>query len=190
MPELHGERKHLVLRRPLAGGWRCEVKIDLDTIEATARKAQERSPGPWRRVRNKDVITETDGRFDWIYDSAPKPDGFDDYDGGEWRGNTVLETDGGYYEPKGATAEFIARCSPDVALALVARIRELEKRCHIVESHPPDFAIEGEPLETQVFILKERLLDERHKTYQLECEVKELEEEVARWKRAHEEYEL
>lgn len=83
----------------------------------------------------------------------------------------------GYKESCDA-AEYLATCSPDVVLALVARVRELEKRCHIVESHPPDYAIEGLDADTQIFILKERLVDERHKTYQLECEVKELEEEI------------
>lgn len=43
-------------------------------------------------------------------------------------GNRVLETDGGHYEPKGATGTYIAAMSPDVALALVTRIRELEER--------------------------------------------------------------
>lgn len=75
--------------------------------------------------------------------------------------------------------DFILAFSPDVCLRLITRVRELEKRCRIVESHPADFAIEGEPLPTQVFVLKERLMDERHKTYQLEHEVAELEKELA-----------
>jgi hypothetical protein len=144
---------------------------DLDQLEQVAKAAQERSPGPWRRKRSEWLAPDSAERFDYIYDSSPKPKWFDDYDGSEWIGNRVVETDGGYYEPKGVTGQHIATFSPDVVLRLIARIRELEKRCHIVESHPPDFAIEGEPLETQVFVLKERLMDERHKSYQLECEV-------------------
>lgn len=99
--------------------------MNLSEIERIARAAQERNPGPWRRSRWNDDV-EGDGRFDYIRDSSPKPDGFDDYDGGVWRGKTVLETDGGYYEPKEATAIYIAQCSPDVVMAMVARIRELE----------------------------------------------------------------
>lgn len=118
------------------------MKLDIDTIEATARKAQE-------FVRRHEM---------------------------SWRDYEIGNI------PDQELGDHIAQCSPDVVLALVARIRELEKRCHIVESHPPDFMIEGDPLETQVFILKERLLDERHKSYQLECEVAELEE----WKEARE----
>jgi hypothetical protein len=166
------------------------MTLDLDHIEQAAKAAQERSPGPWRRINigageQAAGVIGPDKEFDYIIDSAPRPVeiGDDEF----WPGNRVVETDGGYYEPKGATGEFIATCSPDVVLALVARVRELEKRCHIVESHPPDYAIESLDADTQIFILKERLLDERHKTYQLECEVKELEEEIESHNMADEE---
>jgi hypothetical protein len=101
---------------------------DLDKLEAIARAGQERSPGPWRRVRHRPG--SVDERFDYIFDSSPRPEGFDDYDGGTWDGKRVLETDGGYYEPKGATGAFIEAFSPDVVLALIARIRELETGLH------------------------------------------------------------
>jgi hypothetical protein len=100
---------------------------DLDKLEQVAKAAQERSPGPWRLIRGyKNTVPDAGNGVDYIFDSAPKPEGFDDYDGGTWEGNRVLETDGGYYEPKGATAEHIAAFSPDVVLGLIARIRELE----------------------------------------------------------------
>lgn len=106
------------------------MKIDLDKIEATAALAQKRRPGPWKRYRFGHGVVflgNANSRVDCIVDSSPKPDGFDGYDGGEWRGETVLETDGGYYEPKGVTAEHIANCSPDVVLELVRRIRRLRQ---------------------------------------------------------------
>jgi hypothetical protein len=96
---------------------------DLDKLEGIAKAAQERSPGPWRIVNNGMDATRVDG----IQDSAPKPDGWETYCGSEWQNNTVLETDGGYYEPKGATAEHIATFSPDAVLRLIARIREIEE---------------------------------------------------------------
>ena len=154
------------------------MKIDLDHIERVARAAQDEHPGPYKLFKyGKGVVPTAEDGIDCIRDSTPEPDDYKSYASDDWQGETVLETDGGYYEPRGATAEHIATSSPDVVLALVERVRELEKRCHIVESHPVDYMLEGEPLETQVFILKERLLDERHKTYQLECELAEAEQE-------------
>lgn len=106
-------------------------KIDLDRIEAVAKAAQERSPGPWRRQCTQ-WRCDGDGcehceHCDYIYDSAPRPEDWEDE---TWLGNRVLETDSGYYEPKGATAVHIETCSPDVVLALVQRVRELERRVH------------------------------------------------------------
>jgi hypothetical protein len=110
------------------------MKIDLDHIEKTARLAQKRNPGPWRRVRmigGKDGFHDLapgdhENDVDYIMDSAPMPDGYAEYCGGDWFGERVVETDGGYYDPKEATAEHIANMSPDVVLAMVERIRELE----------------------------------------------------------------
>ncbi len=38
--------------------------------------------------------------------------------------------------------------------------------------------IEGDDLSVQVFILQERLMDERHKSYRLECELAEAEQHI------------
>ena len=123
--------------------------MTLDEMETIAKAAQERNPGPWRRSRwNADV--EGDGRFDYIRDSSPKPDGFDDYDGGEWRGRTVLETDGGYYEPKEATATHIATFSPDVVLGLIARVRATEQAVRFLWDGWSDAEGSGQP-DTHVF---------------------------------------
>jgi hypothetical protein len=92
---------------------------DLTKLEQVAREAQARSPGPWRCERDH-------SRVDYIMDSSPRPDGYDEDDSGAWVGNRVVETDSGYYKPKGATADHIATFSPDVVLALIARVRELE----------------------------------------------------------------
>ena len=100
--------------------------IDLDNIEAVAKAAQERSPGPWRCVRIGMDEPCAAARFDYIVDSAPRPNWMDDPDE-RWDGNRVVETDGGCYEPKEATGVFIAACSPDVVLAMVGRIRELDE---------------------------------------------------------------
>lgn len=52
-----------------------------------------------------------------------------------------------------------------------------EPNC-IICAHPPDYAIDKDPLDAQVFVLKERLMDERHKSYRLECELAEAEQHI------------
>lgn len=114
------------------------MRIDLDKIEAAAKAAQERSPGPWRCVHlgSKGFQTAEPGQTaDYIYDSGPKPDGWDEYCGDSWVGNRVVETDGGYYEPKGATAEHIANCSPDAVLEMLAVVRAA---CRLVQDYRSD----------------------------------------------------
>jgi hypothetical protein len=102
------------------------MTIDLEKLEAIARAAQERSPGPWRRWRHGEGEI-VDGEIDCVYDSKPAPPDYATYaDASEWHGNAVLETDGGYYEPKGATAVHIAAFSPDVVLKLIERLRIAE----------------------------------------------------------------
>lgn len=95
------------------------VYDNLSALLAIAEAAQQRSPGPWRRLKwNKQVFD--DGQYDWMYDSSPMPaEWLEHSDAEEWRGNRVLETDGGYYEPKGITGRYIEAMSPDVVLKLI-----------------------------------------------------------------------
>jgi hypothetical protein len=108
---------------------------DLDKLEQVARAAQERSPGPWRRWKHGEgEVADTDKRIDEIVDATPRPDWHDQscIDESEWRGKVVLETDGGYYEPKGVTAQHIATFSPDVVLRLIARVRDANRFVYLV----------------------------------------------------------
>lgn len=89
------------------------TKLNLDDLEAKARAAQEEAPGPWR----VDLLG-SDG-VDGVYGTAPVGD--DD------RPPKIIETDSGFYPPSLPVAAHIAAASPDVVLALVARVRELER---------------------------------------------------------------
>jgi hypothetical protein len=111
--------------------------MTLDELEAVAKAAQERSPGPWRRFEWHDEVKATDGRVSFIRDSSPAPDWYDIGDG-EYLGNTVLETDGGYYEPKGVTAQHIATFSPDVVLKLLCVARAAIQAAADIRSETPD----------------------------------------------------
>jgi hypothetical protein len=111
------------------------VSDDLDRLEAIAKAARAKNPGPWTRYDWRTPVTGH-ARFSEICDSSPRPDHLDADD--HWQGKTVLETDGGYYEPKGATAEHIAAFSPDVVLRLIARVRELEGYCAELFKYTPE----------------------------------------------------
>ena len=50
--------------------------------------------------------------------------------------------------------------------------------CPVCNGVQPLNGIEGDDLATQVFILSERLMDERHKSYRLECELAEAEHHI------------
>lgn len=91
------------------------MKIDLDRIEATAKAALECAPTPW--VVDKMMTVDLKTMREVVAFE-------DDYEGysiiaGEVEiiSDPALDHD---------IAHYIAECSPDVVLALVARIRELE----------------------------------------------------------------
>lgn len=117
------------------------MMTDLDKLERIAAHTQEHRPGPWRRWRygcGEVLPTDANTRIDCIIDSSPKPDGFDEYDGGHWNGETILETDGGFYEPKGITAEYIAALSPDVVLKLLVVAKAAARAADDIRSETPD----------------------------------------------------
>jgi hypothetical protein len=104
------------------------MKIDLDKLEQAAKAA---TPGPWR-VSIDDKWPGGDGNPSVM--GIYGPERIVDYGLGPERHDLrIVETDGGHYEPRWDDANFIATCSPDVVLALVQRVRELEERANIVE---------------------------------------------------------
>ena len=91
------------------------MPLNLDHIEALARASAVTHPGPWS-------IDGDDDRIDCIR-AAPVP--VPDYAAlGDRRDlPIVLETDCGYYQPRGDLAKFIASCDPSTILRLVAVAR-------------------------------------------------------------------
>lgn len=83
--------------------------IDLDAIERVARAA---TPGPWR----------------WDHEDMTL----------SGSGGLVACGDGERIHIDDEDAEHIAQCSPDVVLALVARIRELEERLGLSNAEHAD----------------------------------------------------
>lgn len=82
------------------------MNVDLDELE---RKARAATPGPWA----------------WRDDRLYGPARVVDYGMGPERDDVlIIETDSGVYPPESPDAEHIAANSPDVTLALVARVRE------------------------------------------------------------------
>jgi hypothetical protein len=91
-------------------------KIDLDRIEQVALAAGSRSPAPWGVGSTPDE--EMGECHDWVVDA---------------NGENVadlcwlwMDTDRPDFADANLVAQHIANCSPDVVLALVQRIRELE----------------------------------------------------------------
>jgi hypothetical protein len=78
--------------------------IDIDKLEQVARAAQAVAPGPYE--------------VHWMDDEAESIDGITDANG-----ENVVIADSGVYPPRGAVAAHIAATSPDVVLALIARVR-------------------------------------------------------------------
>ena len=104
--------------------------LDLDAIEKTAREA---TPGPWEIYQDD----ESDG-----LEIRTALDGDVDSDTGQHIvvGGILIAFMGDMLH-EDANAAHIASNSPDVTLALVARIRELEGALALARSHAPKYPI-------------------------------------------------
>lgn len=88
--------------------------MTLDEMEAVAKAAQEKAPGPYQIEWTTPLFSsppDDERGVDFILDA---------------KGEQVVIGDSGCYPPSGPAATHIATFSPDVVLGLIARVRELE----------------------------------------------------------------
>ena len=116
------------------------MPANLSTLTALAQAA---TPGPWI-AKPGDTLKSCNG----IARPCNHPSEESCYDERveECPGkDEIVTTDGGYYGPDWATAQFIAACDPQTILGLVARVNELEaalktygqhqENCHLRVRH-------------------------------------------------------
>ncbi len=107
--------------------------IDVAKLRQLAEAAQRRTPGPYRVIyMDRNGHSDPDRPVEHIVrDLSPDELAVRALSAGDElcdrdRWDPVVTCDSGYYEPNGVTAEHIAANSPDVTLALLDRIAELE----------------------------------------------------------------